>query len=480
MKKYLSLLLLLIFFSSTFAQMDTKSSNNSFLQSAAISVTIGGDFIITGTYPAMISERVDQFVTRMYNEAREKALRSITDPKLLDEINKKLEDYSLRDILLKRSDGTTEHLDLIKFRNTGDFKNNPYLKNDDVLIFSPVDFKHDFFTVSGAVNKPGKFPFVEGDKLQDALQLAMGVNKAYENVKKVEIDRLSYNGEKMEKNVVDINSDVPLKRGDRIIVLADESQRKDFSVTVLGEVNMPGKIPITKNNTNVREVLLAAGGITSDASLRRAKVVKASSLKAILEKQFGMSLEDETKYLTQIPNPLTFQYEKSRMMRMTTLTEKDTAMFSVDERIRELVDESAVNFDSVFSENSEVGNTIVRNGDIVVIPQKITTVYVFGQVVSVGAVPFIKGEDYKYYINKAGGLGELAKYDDIAIIKGNSRKWINVSENDNIIIEPGDFIYVPKDPNHSFDYYVYKIGGYLGIVSSVATIFLLLYQLTKN
>jgi len=36
---------------------------------AAISVTIGGDFIITGTFPAMVNERVDQFVTRISAEA---------------------------------------------------------------------------------------------------------------------------------------------------------------------------------------------------------------------------------------------------------------------------------------------------------------------------------------------------------------------------------------------------------------------------
>ncbi len=34
-----------------------------------ISVTIGGSFPINGTYPALISERVDAFISRMYAEA---------------------------------------------------------------------------------------------------------------------------------------------------------------------------------------------------------------------------------------------------------------------------------------------------------------------------------------------------------------------------------------------------------------------------
>ena len=39
----------------------------------------------------------------------------------------------------------------------GDFTNNPYLKNDDVIIFPQPDLEHNSFTVSGAVNNPGKF-----------------------------------------------------------------------------------------------------------------------------------------------------------------------------------------------------------------------------------------------------------------------------------------------------------------------------------
>jgi len=124
-------------------------------------------------------------------------------------------------------------LDLIKFRRTGNFGYNPYLKNDDVIIFPATDFERNFFTVSGAVNNAGTFHFFDGDKLSDALFLADGVNLAYENVNQVEITRLSYDGEKMESIIVDINSDIALKRGDRIRVLANETQRKDFKVLQL-------------------------------------------------------------------------------------------------------------------------------------------------------------------------------------------------------------------------------------------------------
>jgi len=41
--------------------------------------------------------------------------------------------------------------------------------------------------------------------------------------------------------------------------------------------------------------------------------------------------------------------------------------------------------------------------------------------------------NYKYYINQAGGLGEFSD-DDVMLIKGSSRKWISLNDN-NINIE---------------------------------------------
>ena len=102
MKKYLFFLLLLFFISSLKAQTDSKSNSgtNALLNVGTISVTIGGDFLITGSFPALINERVDDFVTRMFNEGRAKLIGNINDPTIIDKINKKLDEYSLRNITL--------------------------------------------------------------------------------------------------------------------------------------------------------------------------------------------------------------------------------------------------------------------------------------------------------------------------------------------------------------------------------------------
>lgn len=477
MKKYLYLIFLLCLPSYIFSQTDLKTESKALLQAGTISVTLGGNFIITGTFPAFVGERVDQFVTRMYNQAKETVLGRITDSKVLAEINEKIKDYPLRNIELKRATGEVEKLDLLRFRLTGNFKDDPYLKNDDVLIFPYVDLTRNFFTVSGAVNNPGKFQYVDGDKLSDALFFAQGLNKAYENVRKAEIDRLSYTGNSMTTDTVDINSNIPLERGDRIVVLANETNKKDYNVLVVGEVNSPGYIPITKDHTTIKDVIERAGGFKKDASMRRARILSGNSISLLLEKEYGIKLKENTNVLTpEISNTLV-KLENLLMYRMSDLTQEDTAYFFLENQLRVLDNGSSIDFSKISDDSSMASKYEVKDGDIIIIPVKDNAVYVYGQVVDPGKVPFVEGEDYKYYINKAGGTGEYAD-DDIMVIKAASREWISPIKN-KVKIEPGDYVWVPRVPARSLNYYIYSVGGYLSIVASAATIFLLILQFKK-
>ena len=296
----------------------------------------------------------------------------------------------------------------------------------------------------------------------------------------VDIYRLSYDGEKMNVVKTDIHGNTPLQRGDRIVVIANETQRKAFNVIVIGEVNRPGIIPISKENTTIRKVIEDAGGFTKDASLRKAKLYRGrNNIRFILEKEFGLDLEKLNDYLKGWPNPILFEYEKNTMLRMSNLTEEDTIFFLADEQIRQMTNEASIDFSDVLKENSETANLKVKDGDIIIIPPKATTVYVFGQVAHPGLVKYIEGKDFKYYLDAAGGLGQLARSEDeIMIIKGESKAWLQADENPHSI-EPGDYVYVPKNPVRSFDYTLGKIATYLSIAGSLATILILIIQLGK-
>ncbi len=477
MKKYFCLLLVFSLTVLIFPQTSTniKSETQALLQASTISVTIGGDFIITGSFPAFVGERVDQFVTRMYNQAKETAYARITDPKVLMQIKEKIDKYPLRNIILKSASGKSEKIDLLRFRLSGNFKDDPYLKNDDVIIFPYVDLTRNFFTVYGAVNNPGKFQFVQGDRLSDALFFARGIDSAFENVTKVEINRLSNNGNTMTSDTLSINSNIPLHRGDNIVVLAKENNRKAYSVLVVGEVNSPGYIPITKDNTTIKDVMEKAGGFRKDASLRRSRILSGNSLSTILEKEYGIKLKENPNMLTpEISNALV-KLENLLMYRMSNVNEEDTAYFFLENELRVLDSQASVNFSEIFNDTSMASKYIVKNGDVIIVPVKDNSIYVYGQVAHPGKVPFVKDADYKYYLRQAGGVGQYARK-DVMIIKAVSREWVH-ADKENFKIEPGDYIFVPRHTALSFDYYVARIGSYLSIVASAATIILLLIKL---
>jgi protein involved in polysaccharide export with SLBB domain len=469
MKKY-SILLFIIFCSVLFAQYDNNKNENYLSGANLISVTIGGNFVVTGTFPASSTERVDQFVTRLFNQGKEKLLATAINSSLRSQIYDQLTNYSFRNIKLKRSDGKELILDLEKFRLNGDFANNPYLKNDDVLIFSPTDLVRNFFTVSGAVNIPGKFHFVDGDKLKDAIEFAGGINKAYEKVTKAEINRLSYDGRDQKVEIVKINSDFELQRGDRIVVVSNETMKREFSVTVIGEVNSPGVVPITKDKTSLLEVINKAGGFTNAASLKYARLYTGNSVNSFNIRNYQLNpILDLTNNITNM--------EELRMLNMSNLVSEDTAFFKTENQLRVLLEGSTIDFTKLMDQNSEASKYLVKDRDLIIIPAQDNSVYVFGQVLSSGHIPYQPGQNYKYYIEKAGGLGDLAEKTDVMVIKGVNRNWIEAEKNEKI--EEGDYIYVPKRPVRSFNSYVGQVGLYLGIVGSAATIILLLLQFKK-
>jgi protein involved in polysaccharide export with SLBB domain len=483
-QKYFLLVTLFFVFQSLNAQrtdqMLQKGSDTRLLQ--PIAVTIGGNFVVTGSFTAFSSQRIDHFITQIFTEAQQKSIASITQIEVLKKINEELLRYPLRDILLKRVTGETIRIDLLKYRLTGDFTNNPYLMNDDVIIFPGHNDKTNFIDIMGAVNNPIKFQFVDGDKLSDAILFAGGINRAYENITMAEISRLHEKGEKEELITIKISDDFTLQRGDRIKVVYDENNRKEYKALVLGEVNQPGYVYLTQNGLPIKEVLDKSGGLKLLASLKEARLLRNYDALEILQKN-----EIVEQYL-KTPQNIEWQIkfyesklmqEKLSLQRLSNLTVEDTIFFDIDNQLRIMKDHKYLDFSTIYDDNSADANFLVKDGDLILIPEQFNYIYVFGQVPKVGYFPFEKGKSYKDYISKAGGFADLARDDDeVAIIKGTTKNWI-VENKDKTEIEPGDFVYVPKEIPRTFGFYLSRVGSVASIVGSIATIILLLTQFGK-
>lgn len=420
----------------------------------SISVTIGGAFSATGTYSASPNDRVNQFLTRITKAIN---ISNANKDNIVSDA------FSKRNIVLKRFSGENIVVDLLKFEVTGDYKYNPLLKNDDILLIPPLNLEKNFIAINGAVNSPKTFQFVDGDKLSDAIIFAQGINPIYTTPDSAIISRLSYNGEKEDVITVSISADPALQRADRIRIIAPETERIDYKVLISGEVNYPGSVSITKNNTTIRDIIQKAGGFKDNADLGRAEIIRGANV-------FRSTLFTE-------------DFENSLMSRMSRLNKDDSLPFVIDNKLRFSRGTGTVDFNKIFDDTFNDGKFIIKNGDYIFIPEKLNLVYVFGQVNFPGYVDFVNGKELNFYLQKAGGLGITAK-NEVYLIKGKTRNWIslkNQGKNHERLysIEPGDYIWVPKKPIRSFDYYLQKTGAVAAVFTGVMTILVLLIQVTR-
>lgn len=485
MKKIFFILFVVIISSALKGQTEDKTfqDNTTSRFLPPITVTIGGNFVVTGSFIAVAGERVDQLVTQLFITAQSKAVGSITKPEIIKQVRKELLQFPFRGIILKRTSGSIVNIDLLKFRLTGDFKYNPYLMNDDVLIFPSYDKDRGIVDISGAVNKTTNFQFTDGDKLSDAILFAGGIDKSYDNVNEAEISRLKDNGKTEEIIKVKISDDFSLQRGDRISVLFTENNKRVFKALVLGEVNRPGYIYISKDNTTLKELITKAGGFTANADLRMSEILRSTNetqfwkMKSIREKYEEDSTFTTLPYMMKIVDE--FQSEELNMVRTSNLTKEELQYsFYIDNTLRFINSKISVDFTKVFSDTSDDGKYIIHDGDIIVIPQKQNMVYVFGQVINPGFINYEPTRDWKYYISKVGGLTENAKSEsDIQIIKGTGRTWFSIDSGKKV--EPGDYLYVPKNLPKSFGDILQQVGAVSSIVATAVTLVYIIIQSTK-
>lgn len=274
----------------------------------------------------------------------------------------------------------------------------------------------------------------------------------------VMISRMDAEGNSMQTISVDMKSivagtspDVPLQRGDRIVVRGKVELRRDYKVSVTGEVLYPGKYPITKDSTKLTDIIKAAGGFTDFASFSLSKVFRRS----ISQEEISSD-----------------RLESAR----GGITAEDSAYFYLETNVRLNRELVVVDFASLFSGYDKSRDIYLRDGDQIVIASEQRTIYVFGQVVHPGHITYVNGKGYDFYVSLAGGFTEYARPGDTRIIKANTKQWLKPDET---IIEEGDYVWVPKEPYRPFGFYIQLYGEVFGILGTVATLAVLVVQLKK-
>lgn len=318
-------------------------------------------------------------------------------------------------------------IDLNKLLN-GDEKENILLRRNDVLKIYTYDevVKHDEIYIYGEVREEGKYRYYQNMTLEDIVFYSKGLqNRADKNIT---INRHENN--KIQEYVIDIerNPDFKILPGDIVFVRKKSDWIDNKLVKLEGFVKYPGVYQLNPSET-MNTLITRAGGFTKGAFPQGTKFTRKKENYVIDEKT------KETKIVESF--------------------------------------ESVSNFDFNEGNNAYVRDIELINGDAIYIPEKPTTVKIEGEVYTPGLIVFdSKMDNYKDYVEAAGGYKETAYKSRTFVIKANGK---TVAKPSKTKIEPGDTIYVPLDAREKkgLDRGIELFKGTLEIVSTVALIILL-------
>lgn len=339
---------------------------------------------------------------------------------------------SFRDIKVKRNNKIIGVIDLYDYLINGNFNNIQRLQSGD-LIF--VDKTHNLVTVDGAVKRPMIYELKKDETLDKAIYFANGLDiKA--NTKNILLDRIE-NGIVRRTKINKIDDMKNIMSSDRDIL--NISAHKFKEVEVKGAVINPGKYLMTEGD-GVLEVLSRAGGYTKNA-YPSAGIYKNKAAKEI-SKIAAQKLYNDLVQL--ILNQSSINPESSDISSILDLAKnindiEPTGRVNVEFDIQKIIQNPSL-------------NTLIQNGDEIIIPEKTNYVYIFGEVSNEGTVTYNKNATHKYYIDKQGGFLKSADLDSVYIllpngesIKANIQKNIFMSSPQvNIEILPGSIIYIPR------------------------------------
>lgn len=375
--------------------------------------------------------------------------------KKTNETNEFIPEISLRNIEIMHKDGTKSFADLYRYFATNDDKFNPYLQEGDLLKIPFGQIIKNYVTVTGAVQLGGTYEYNVNDDLESVVSLGRGFEPDAEP-DSITVYRIEPGASKYTSYYLSYSKDKNFKINvyDRVFVNFKTDNVKNLSVTVLGEINKPGIYPIAQKNTTLKEVIEMAGGLKSTAYLPL----------CILFRKY----DDE--YTRKDTAEIFLNLRANDLIVQT----KDKENFDVDVLSRR--NRVVVDFQKLFAENDMTQNVVLENKDVIYINDDKKIVYVFGQVSNEGYVPYKEGENFEYYIQKAGGYSLAAEESDTRVIRFNSRGWYKADKTE---VRSGDFIYVPKVVKSTFGDNITLIATIVGSLVSILSTYLLIKSTSK-
>ncbi len=357
-----------------------------------------------------------------------------------------------RNILLRRANGDTMRVDLVRFLQTGDLSANPTLSQGDVLNVPTVD---ETVQVFGRVFFPGTYEHRRGESLAELLSIVNGAGSFPANAADtIRLTRFINRDQREIHAFSRAEALGPKGRGfllepfDAIYVAELSNFKQQKTVTIGGQVLRPGTYPIRPDTTTVRELVALAGGFTPEASL----------VNATLRRHVpgAPAIED----LDKVPAELLSREERQIL------------------RIRSQGGEAnvVVDFQELFAQGEDAYNQTLRAGDVLDVPRRRDEVVVLGAVRRPGIVQFAPGNSPEHFVSRAGGFSRLADRGDAVVLRASQATRIAAADVSSV--DPGDTIIIPFRERRNWIQVLQTTGTIVTTITGLVLSFIAVSQAT--
>ena len=290
------------------------------------------------------------------------------------------------------------------------------LKNEDVLyVPSKRELQEEqVLTIYGEVMYPGVYKYADNETLEDFVLQAGGLTNTA-SVMKVDVSRRisnrmavtasdtiaqTYTFALKDGFVIDGKRGFVLQPYDEVYVRTSPGFTTQKNVKVEGEVLYAGYYTLARKSERISEIIKHAGGLTQTAYAQGARLER--------------------------------RYTPEEKLRLETLLKKAESQKSSDSQrngMRDTIDTRkldigetyyvGINLDKAIANPGSNYDIVLREGDRIIVPEFTNTVKISGEVMSTNTVAYREGKGIGYYIDQAGGWGDLAKKSRTYIIYMN-------------------------------------------------------------
>ena len=281
-------------------------------------------------------------------------------------------------------------------------------KNDVLFIPSKYDLEQKgTLEIRGEVYKPNVFPYAANTKLEDLIIMAGGLTESASTVR-VDVTRriIDRKGTKKQKEiaqtfsfgvkdgfVVEGEPGFVLEPYDQVFVRRSPGYSEKVNVTVSGEVEFEGDYSLNVRNERLSDVLEKAGGLTEFAYIEGARLERLMTPEEYKQAQELMDMVASNNNISGNDSIVVPQVSRTYPV--------------------------GIDLKEILANPHSAIDPVLQDGDVIVIPQYMTTVSVSGSVRKPNSVVYDPKMKLKDYISEAGGYAERARKSGTFILYPN-------------------------------------------------------------